>query len=127
MRGAIRNDANYLAAMRRRRTERFNDCFPRGITLGDVDSFCEINWHFLFIEWKPEGEDLNNGQHQALYRLSKQPNTTVYIVWTDFDGEIKTVQKLGHEVVPRRRGEEWLKQSFRAWAALADAAKPAND
>lgn len=49
----------------------------------DIDFFCERNGGFLFIEAKPKekwGISLPYGQHLALYRLSQQPNTTLWVV-----------------------------------------------
>jgi hypothetical protein len=48
----------------------------------DIDVFIERKGQFLVIEGKPwqDGVDISYGQHKALYALSKQPNTTVYLV-----------------------------------------------
>jgi hypothetical protein len=48
----------------------------------DVDFLCERNGAFLFIEAKPyyNGIQFGYGQHLLLYRLAKQPNTTVWLV-----------------------------------------------
>lgn len=117
--GAIRNFDKYALAAARRRTERFNHCFPRGISLGDIDSFCEINGHFLFIEWKVGDQALNYGQSLALVRLSEQPKTTVWILWTTEDGFVTHGRRLGvhrHRVKVTEnevceRIKEWCKDS----------------
>lgn len=51
----------------------------------DVDCMIERNGHFLIIEGKPwsGGVRMPYGQHKALYALSKQPNTRVYLVGED--------------------------------------------
>src|SRR3546814_2763508 len=48
----------------------------------DIDFCSERNGHFLFLEAKPyyRGITLGYGQHLLLYRLAKQPNTTLYLV-----------------------------------------------
>lgn len=55
----------------------------------DVDLLVERKGHFLIIEGKPwygqGGILLPYGQHRALYQLSKQPNTTVYLLGEDGD------------------------------------------
>lgn len=53
----------------------------------DLDFFCERKGHFLVIEAKPwtKGVTLLYGQHRALYQLSRQPNTRVYLAGEDDD------------------------------------------
>ena len=50
----------------------------------DIDVFIERHGRFIFIEgkeWRKDyGLEVPYGQHKALYTLSKQPNTTVYLV-----------------------------------------------
>lgn len=48
----------------------------------DVDLMVERKGHFLFIEAKPwqDGVVMPYGQHKALYALSKQHNTRVYLI-----------------------------------------------
>lgn len=48
----------------------------------DVDLLVERNGHFLVVEGKPydNGVRIPYGQHRALYRLSRQPKTRVYLV-----------------------------------------------
>lgn len=116
--GAIRSPEKYLEAARRRRTERFNHCFPRGISLGDIDSFVEINGRFLFIEWKLEDQELSTGQRLALARLASQSNVTVWVIWTDEDGEIHHGRDMGKST--RRRGpitEKRVCEAIKEWIA----------
>ena len=56
----------------------------------DVDCLIERKGNFLIIEAKPwsKGVRLPYGQHRALYQLSLQPNTRVYIVGEDKDETI---------------------------------------
>lgn len=48
----------------------------------DVDVLIECKGHFLVVEGKPwtKGVKMPYGQHKALYQLSKQPKTRVYLV-----------------------------------------------
>lgn len=60
---------------------KLNNAFDRGIRVGDVDGFVEVNNHFLFIEGKPINvKKLKRGQGLALRRLSEQPKMTVIII-----------------------------------------------
>ena len=123
--GAIRNPAKYAEAAQRRRTERFNGCFPRGISLGDIDSFVEINSHFLFIEWKVDDQELSNGQRIALCRLAQSPRHTVWVLWTDMEGVITHGRDMG-DTTRRRRGptdEERISTRIREWAAVVSLEK----
>lgn len=81
MTGALRSPARYAEAAVRRATERLSPCFPRGMSLGDLDSFLEIGGHFLVIEWKTAGQDVPFGQLHALTRLAELPQFEVVIVW----------------------------------------------
>lgn len=119
--GVLRSPERYAQAAVRRRTERFNPCFPRGITLGDIDSFVEINHHFLFIEWKSDDQRLLAGQAMALYRLSRQPKTSVWIIWTSADGFVTHGQRLGTHGRRVSTTEESVRQRITEWAELADA------
>ena len=62
MKGAIQNPAAYLAAALRKGTERFDDCFPRGVTIGDLDGFVELGGHFLVLEFKLGDQEIPRGQ-----------------------------------------------------------------
>lgn len=49
----------------------FNDCFPRGIRVSDVDGIVEIGGAFLMIEWKGgKGVGLPEGQRRMLRRFA---------------------------------------------------------
>jgi hypothetical protein len=55
-------------------------CFPRGIEPTDVDGMvhlgeCGVD-RFLFLEKKPAGKALSNGQRGALSALARHPGTT---------------------------------------------------
>lgn len=119
--GALRNPEKYLAAAMRRRTERFDGCFPRGISLGDIDSFVEIRGRFLFLEWKLEDQELAGGQRRALRQLASQPNHTVWVIWTDKGGAITHGLDMAKE--RRVRGpisEERVCEAIREWVAASE-------
>jgi hypothetical protein len=56
----------------------------------DVDCLIERKGNFLIVEGKPwsRGVRMPYGQHRALYQLSLQPNTRVYLVGEDKDDTI---------------------------------------
>jgi hypothetical protein len=125
--GEIRNPEKYLEAAQRRRTERFNHCFPRGISFGDIDSFVEVNKRFLILEWKVDSQELATGQRLALTRLAAQPNTTVWVIWTDEAGAITHGRDMGALV--SRRGpvtEERVAEAIREWVAGTWVSPAAN-
>jgi hypothetical protein len=115
--GAIRNPEKYLEAAQRRRTERFNACFPRGISFGDLDSFVELDNRFLVIEWKLGDQQLGTGQHKALSRLARVPVFTVFVIWTDKDGTITHAQDMSRPHSGRNRAtEERVSERIKNWA-----------
>lgn len=121
--GAIRNPDAYLAAALRRPTELLDECFPRGITFGDIDSMVEINRHFLFIEWKVGNQEIPTGQWVALHRLASQPRVTVWAVWTDENREVTHGLDLSRRSA--QRGPitlDGLRAAIRAWVASSEAA-----
>lgn len=117
--GAIRNPEKLIKAALRRRTERFNHCFPRGISFGDIDSFVEVNGRFLVIEWKVDDQEISTGQRIALTRLAREPNVTVWVIWTDEEGAIAHGRDMG-KTDRTRRGpitEEQVCDAIRRWIA----------
>jgi len=125
--GAIRNPDRLVEAALRRRTERFNHCFPRGISFGDIDSFVEVNGRFLIVEWKVGDQELSNGQRLALVRLAREPNVTVWVIWTDDDGVITYGLDMGKPT--RRRGpvtEERVCEAIKEWIAEPTETKRAS-
>lgn len=56
----------------------------------DIDCLIERKGNFLVVEAKPwtKGVRMSYGQHRALYQLSLQPNTRVYLVGEDRDETI---------------------------------------
>jgi len=119
-RGAIRNPQAYIEAALRRRTDRFDCCFPRGITFGDIDSFVEINGRFLVAEYKLTGQEIPTGQLIAYRALAALPQFTVWAIWTDEEGRITHAQDF-RGGPPVACDELDVQHEVRLWAAAADA------
>ena len=62
--------ANCFNKKCRPKIEVFCDCFPRGISFGDVDGIVEINACGLMLEWKSNTEKLKYGQVTMYKNLS---------------------------------------------------------
>ena len=80
----------------------------------DLDLLVERNRHFLVVELEPwfEGVHMPYGQHKALYHLSLQPNTSVYLVGeTDNEMHLTPYNGAKAPAVLRRKGrtEVWWK------------------
>lgn len=119
--GEIRNPEAYIRAALRRRTERFDHLFPRGITLGDIDSFCEINGHFLVIEWKLEGQEIPTGQRIAYNKLAELKQFFVLVVWTDEEGQITSSHVMGFGIASKQDcDEEHVSRLVGGWIRHAD-------
>ncbi len=123
-RGAIRSIEKFAAAAVRRRTERFDHCFPRGITMGDIDSHVEINHHWLFIEYKLGDQAVSTGQWMDLYRLSQRPRMSVWIIWTTEDGFITHGQALGEHPKRKEVTEEAIASAIEKWVSVVSKAPP---
>lgn len=119
--GAIRNKEKYAEAAARRRTERFNHCFPRNISLADIDSHVEINHHWLFIEWKTGDQEVSAGQMKDLRRLASRPRMSTWVVWTTEDGFITHAQRLPSGA-RRAVTEDQIAQAIRAWVEEVERA-----
>jgi hypothetical protein len=127
--GAIRSLENYAKAAARRRTERFNHCFPRGITMGDIDSHVEINHHWLFVEYKKDDQPIERGQWMDLSRLAARPRMSVWIIWTTEDGFITHGQRIStsatREWSPRHKAvvtEDLIAQKIKEWVTESEKA-----
>lgn len=98
----------------------FNDCFPRGIRVGDVDGIVEVGRRFLMLEWKHDKSvSLPEGQRKLLRRFGRPPNAVVCLrgtiddlQWLIFDGS----DPRGWEDVSLDDVKAWIKR----WAADAD-------
>lgn len=58
----------------------FCDCFPRKISMTDIDATVELNGHFLFLDWKSHPGELSTGQRIYFKRLSELSKRIVCIV-----------------------------------------------
>jgi hypothetical protein len=74
----------------------------------DLDFICERNGRFLVLEAKDyhHGVQMPYGQHKALYRLSQQPNTRLYLVGEAKDDVVHLVNynEARPPMVRRRKG-----------------------
>ena len=99
----------------------FNDCFPRGIRIGDVDGIVEIGGRFLMLEWKGSKDvSLPNGQRKLLQRFGRPPDAVLCLrgtpsdlQWLIFDGS----EPEGWRDVSLDEVKAWVKR----WAAEADS------
>lgn len=64
----------------RPRLEMFAHCFPGKICMSDIDGICEINKHFLLLEWKTQFKPLPQGQKILFERISKAGKFTVLVL-----------------------------------------------
>lgn len=100
----------------------FNDCFPRGIKMGDGDGFAEVGHWFLMAEWKhSKNVSLPEGQRKALRRFGGRPGrdaalclrgTPDDLQWLVFDGGVPD----GWQDVSLEDVKAWVKR----WADDAD-------
>jgi hypothetical protein len=98
----------------------FNDCFPRGIRISDVDGIVEIGRRFLMLEWKgSKNVPLPNGQRMLLQRFGRPPDAVLCLrgtpddlQWLIFDGS----EPGGWRDVSLDEVKAWVKR----WAADAD-------
>lgn len=118
--GAIRNPQAFLADALRRRTERFNHCFPRGISFGDVDSIVEIGGKFLLVEYKNGDQEVPTGQRKLLERLSRIAGFTVFVLWLDRDGQITHAWEVGDRGKVKC-GEADVCRAFQKWVEVAES------
>ena len=83
----------------------FDECFPRGAGMGDVDGVVEIGGHFLLHEWKdpsllPNGWETKDmrqrasGQTYMFNRMAKDDKWTVVVIY----GDAETMEIVAIEV-----------------------------
>jgi len=58
----------------------FSDCFPRKISMSDIDGTVELEHHFLFLEWKSHMGELPLGQRLYFERLTTLHTNIVCII-----------------------------------------------
>ena len=118
--GAIRNPDAYVEAALRRRTERFDICFPRGISFGDIDSFVEINNQFLILEWKKNNQPMPVGQAIGFQALARIPSVSLWVLWTDEEGKI--THATSSPARPRKPvTEELVATEIKKWVSKAES------
>jgi hypothetical protein len=110
----------------RPKLELFADCFPRKISMSDVDSTVEVNGHFLFLEFKGGSpRELPTGQHLYLERLTRlDPKITAVVV----HGDVETMEIYALRIISKGHFSDWetatlaeLKARLRRWAIRANA------
>lgn len=101
----------------------FHDCFPRKISMSDIDATVELNGHFLFLEWKSVDSDLPVGQAKYFRQLTRNPNITSIVVFAP--GNPNAVEKI--MVVRGGDFNSWedcsledLHRRVRKWASRVD-------
>lgn len=76
-------------------------CIPSNPKLlpSNIDMILERKGHFLFGEWKNEGEQFSEGQKILLRSLAKLENSEVIIITGNTEGavEIKLIQQLNED------------------------------
>ena len=105
----------------------FDDCFPKGLGMSDVDGVIELGGRFLFLEWKAQGGAVSTGQRimfQQLTSLSADPHKVTVIVVCGHPREmtIETVQvfQAGKSSAPEPTDFEGLKSRISVWARRAE-------
>jgi len=93
---------------KRLKLERFADCFPGKIGMGDVDGIVEINGHFLVLEWKAPGVALSTGQRIMYERMTRDDRFTV--VFVEGDAEHMSVERTA--TIRGGRLGRWRDSSF---------------
>lgn len=98
----------------------FNDCFPRGIRISDIDGIVEVGGRFLMLEWKGSKKvSLPDGQRLLLRRFGKPPDAVICLrgtpsdlQWLVFDGG----EPQGWRDISLDEAKTWVKR----WATEAD-------
>jgi len=96
----------------------FDGLLPRSSSLINMDGWCEIAGHFLFVEFKHRFEPLSSGQHRALRRLAQLPGCTVVVLREQTDGQYRLTNLSDGTVI---HGEiDDIRDWIRAWGMAAD-------
>lgn len=90
----------------------------------NIDMVFERKGHFLFGEWKREGEPMSRGQEIMLVNLARQPCNVVLIITGDTDNGVTVteIQQITKSGMFRKTGEsvEHLKKILNTWYMRAD-------
>ena len=105
----------------------FDDCFGGKIGFTDIDGLVERNGHFLFTEWKAEGEALPVGQRILFEQLTKASDRIIVVVVNGESGQAKesspkqyTTIYMGDMKEPVQVNIQQIKAFFRRWYEWAD-------
>ena len=61
----------------------FDDCFGGKMSMGDMDGWIEVNYHYLLMELKSGDAPLPLGQRIMFERLTRRPEFTVLVINVD--------------------------------------------
>lgn len=65
---------------RRPKIEVFSECFPRNISMGDIDAIVELNGALCIVEWKGDGGQLHTAQKIMHTRITQHHGNIVFVV-----------------------------------------------
>lgn len=113
----------------------FNDCFPQGIKMGDIDGSILWNNEHLITEFKYPGFTMSEGQRRMFGRLLARGNTTIFLVegetnkptririGTTFGtskDEVHKLETVWHQWMPCN-GIDGLKKWYKSWSESAES------
>lgn len=105
---------------RRPKIEVFKECFPRGISFGDVDGLVELRGSFCLLEWKTGANpNIPQGQHRSFLAFTEQRlGNVVYVV--EGDAETMVVRRFcrywnGKQLAWKRDDLDGVKGSIKGW------------
>ncbi len=101
-------------------------CTNPKIRASDIDASFEVNYRFLYFEFKPEGKEISVGQDIYFRRRITDGRSVAVIVWVDKDKLPVSWQVLGQMDTPGPCDWGTLQAFVRAFdrAALAADAPP---
>ena len=116
--GKCQDRGCYLAM--RSDPEMFDDCWPRKISMGDIDGLVEIKGHFLLVEFKHPGQKVPDGQAIMFKKLVSHGNFTVLVVYAEQNRVLSWAisSAKGEKLQEGTTGQ--LQDWVRAWASWAD-------
>jgi len=123
------NERGCFNIKRRPKIEHFSQYLPGRIGFGDVDAVVEVNWRFLYLEWKgDDSQHLPTGQRILFERLTNDTRFCVLVV----SGDAETMEISARSHFWLGRQSPWVKASLEdvgqfisrwaSWAQQAEAA-----